>query len=82
MRGGTTSYVMNLSSKSERLYNILRDDNSITDQEKLRTLINLPKYNYSINLWYKELFGEDPAPELNPDNVKNAIIEKLELNEE
>jgi len=72
---------MKLSDKSESLYNILKLDDTITDQEKLRTLINLPKYKYSINLWYKELFGKEPESELNPDDIKNAIIEKLESNE-
>jgi len=83
MRGGgnITEYVMKLSDKSESLYNILKLDDTITDQEKLRTLINLPKYKYSINLWYKELFGKEPESELNPDDIKNAIIEKLESNE-
>ena len=78
MRGGTTSYVMNLSSKSENLYNIIRDDNSITDKTKLLDFLNSSKYKYWVNRWYKDLFDKEPEPNLNPEDVKNEIITKLE----
>jgi len=69
---------MNLSSKSEKLYNIIRDDNSITDKTKLLDFLNSPKYKFTVNTWYKDLFDNEPEPNLNPEDVKNEIITKLE----
>ena len=78
IRGGTTSYVMYLSDKSQDLYNRIRDDNNITDQAKLREFLNRPEYKFRVNLWYKQLFDVEPAPELDNEAVKNEIIKKLE----
>jgi len=82
MRGGVTPYVMKLSSKSEKLYNILRDDDTIIDTNALTDLIHSPKYGYSANGWYQELFGEAPPEGMEPTDVKNAIIEKLEAGDQ
>jgi hypothetical protein len=78
MRGGVSPYVMNLSNKSQRLYNILLSNNDIVDKNTLTDLIYSPKYGYSANGWYQDLFDEPPAAEMEPKDVKNAIIEKLE----
>ncbi len=78
MRGGTTSYVMTLSSKSVGLYKIIRDDDSITDNIKLLDFLNTPKYKNWVNIWYKDLFDKEPESNLNPEEVKNKIITELE----
>ena len=69
---------MQLSNKSKKLYNALMFDASITDKNKLTDFIYNPKNDYSVNGWYTELFDEPPSPELEPKEVKDKIIEKLE----
>jgi len=80
MRGGSTPYVASLSNKSDKLYNILLQDETIIDKGKLEDLIyNSAVYNDSIvKGWYNDLFGTYPPLELKMDDVKEAIVQKLE----
>ena len=81
MRGGSTPYVATLSSKSDKLYNILLLDDRITNVGQLEQLIiyNSGKYNDSVvKEWYNDLFGEYPPNTMKMDDVKDKIVQKLE----
>ena len=82
MRGGLTPYVMKLSSKSAKLTDILSADDNIIDTNALTNLIHSPKYGYNANGWYEDLFGKAPPEGMEPTEVKNEIIKKLEAGDQ
>ena len=80
MRGGVTPYVMTLSNKSQRLYNILLLDNTINDRNNLEDLIfNSSKYSDDVvKGWYNDLFDTYPPEKMSMTDIGEAIITKLE----
>lgn len=82
MRGGEpTEYSSKFPGGSQLVADLLTN-HKIENKRQLEDYIFNPANNINAKMWYKELYGSDPASTMSNDEVKDAIITKLEAGDQ
>jgi hypothetical protein len=82
MRGGEPTEYSSKFPVGSKLVADLLTNHKIENQGQLEDYIFNHTNNINAKMWYKELYGLDPASTMSNDDVKDAIITKLEAGDQ
>lgn len=82
MRGGEPTEYSSKFPGGSLLVADLLTNHKIENKGQLEDYIFNPANNINAKMWYKELYKSDPASTMSNDDVKNAIITKLEAGDQ